>query len=60
MSSPYSCDVARREVLRLGLYAGGLAALGVPMSLGGIARAAEAAASGAFSSLLSSPVPTMD
>jgi uncharacterized protein (DUF1501 family) len=46
MASPYSCDVARREVLRLGLYAGGLAALGVPMSVGGIARAAEAAASG--------------
>ena len=46
MPSPYSCDVARREVLRLGLYAGGLAALGVPMSVGGIARAAEAAASG--------------
>jgi len=46
MTSHYSCDVARREVLRLGLYAGGLAALGVPMSLGGIARAAEAAASG--------------
>jgi len=23
MPSPYSCDVARREVLRLGLYAGG-------------------------------------
>ena len=42
----HSCDVARREVLRLGLYAGGLAALGVPMSFGGIARAAEAAASG--------------
>ena len=40
MTSHYSCDVARREVLRLGLYAGGLAALGVPMSLlGGIARA---------------------
>jgi uncharacterized protein (DUF1501 family) len=46
MTSHYSCDVARREVLRLGLYAGGLAALGVPMSLSGIARAAEAAASG--------------
>ncbi len=24
MTSHYSCDVARREVLRLGLYAGGL------------------------------------
>ena len=46
MTSHYSCDVARREVLRFGLYAGGLAALGVPMSLSGIARAAEAAASG--------------
>ena len=46
MTSHYSCDVARREVLRLGVYAGGLAALGVPMSLSGIARAAEAAASG--------------
>ena len=46
MTSHYSCDVARRDVLRVGLYAGGLAALGVPMSLSGIARAAEAAASG--------------
>ena len=46
MSSPYICGVARRDVLRAGLYAGGLAALGVPLSVSGAARAAEAGASG--------------
>ena len=46
MSSSYICGVARRDVLRAGLYAGGLAALGVPISVSGAARAAEAGASG--------------
>jgi uncharacterized protein (DUF1501 family) len=46
MLSSYICDLARRDILRAGLYAGGIAALGVPISLSRMARAIEAAASG--------------
>jgi uncharacterized protein (DUF1501 family) len=46
MVPSYVCDVARRDVLRAGLYAGGLVALGVPLFTPRPARAKEAAASG--------------
>jgi len=46
MAPSYICDVGRRDVLRAGLYAGGLVALGVPLATGRPAQASEAAASG--------------